>query len=389
MRFHSYFNNAVRIITEYDGKVPLAAFLKQYFAQHKKHGSKDRKFITHLCYCYFRLGQALKKLTVEERLKTALFLSNDSVEDWKVLYDDEWLQHSNENISLRIAFIQTKYDFDVTAIFPWQDELSEGIDVEKLCLSHLIQPNLFLRIRPGKKKHVIKKLQKADISFTEKNEHCLFLPNTTKVDKVLQLNKEVVVQDYSSQRISEFFEEVNPDNKKPINVWDCCAASGGKAILAVDSFPTVSLTVSDIRSSIIYNLEKRFREAGIKQYNSFTADLTKPYLSNAKYDFVIADVPCSGSGTWSRTPEQLFFFSEEKIKYYGTLQRSILPNIIPSLEKNGYLLYITCSVFKEENEEMVNLLQQKFHLQLIKMNLLKGYNDKADTMFAALLRNSL
>ncbi|MGN6618412.1 MAG: Fmu (Sun) domain-containing protein [Ilyomonas sp.] len=386
MRFYSYFNNAVRIVTEYDGKVPLAAFLKQYFAQDKKYGSKDRKFITHLCYCYFRLGHALKELTVEERLKTALFLSNDSVEDWKVLYDDEWLQHSNENIYLRIAFIQTKYDFDVTAIFPWQDQLSEGIDVEKFCLSHLIQPNLFLRIRPGKKKSVIEKLEKANISFSEKNENCLSLKNTTKVDEVLQLNKEVVVQDCSSQRIKEFFEEVNADNKKHVNVWDCCAASGGKAILAVDSFQNISLTVSDIRSSIIHNLEKRFKEAGIKKYDSFTADLTKSYLSHSKYDLVIADVPCSGSGTWSRTPEQLFFFPEEKIKYYSTLQRSILPNIVPAVEKKGYLLYITCSVFKEENEEMINLLQQQFHLQLIKMKLLKGYDDKADTMFAALLK---
>ena len=54
MRFQSYFNTAISLIKTYDGSIPLQHFLKQHFSQHKKHGSKDRKFITHLCYCYYR-----------------------------------------------------------------------------------------------------------------------------------------------------------------------------------------------------------------------------------------------------------------------------------------------------------------------------------------------
>jgi 16S rRNA (cytosine967-C5)-methyltransferase len=59
------------------------------------------------------------------------------------------------------------------------------------------------------------------------------------------------------------------------------------------------------------------------------------------------------------------------------------------LEPGGYLLYITCSVFKKENEEAVNFVKEKFHLQLVKMELQKGYDKKADTMFAALLQKPL
>lgn len=52
---------------------------------------------------------------------------------------------------------------------------------------------------------------------------------------------------------------------------------------------------------------------------------------------------------------------------------------------DGYLLYITCSVFKKENEDMVSFIQQQ-GFELVKMELLKGYDIKADSMFAALLR---
>jgi 16S rRNA (cytosine967-C5)-methyltransferase len=110
---------------------------------------------------------------------------------------------------------------------------------------------------------------------------------------------------------------------------------------------------------------------------------------NSQYSIIIADVPCTGSGTWSRTPEQLYYFDENKIEEYAALQKKILSNVIPHLDPGGYLLYITCSVFKKENEGAVNYIKQEFNLELVKMELIKGYEEKADSMFAALLRKSL
>ena len=96
------------------------------------------------------------------------------------------------------------------------------------------------------------------------------------------------------------------------------------------------------------------------------------------------DAPCSGSGTWGRTPEQLYFFNEAQIISYAKLQANILQNVIPALKKGGHLLYITCSVFQAENEAIVKLIQEEQGLTLIKAELLKGYEEKGDTMFAAL-----
>jgi len=388
MRFQSYFNTAVQLILAYDGAVPLAGYLKQYFAQHKKHGSKDRKYISHLCYCYYRLGHALKQLTAEERLKAALYLCTDDIGEWNILFDEAWMKNHTSLTRKRLAFVQTVYPFSITDIFQWGHALSDGIDVEAFALSHLVQPDLFLRIRPGKNNIVINKLQQQNISFKQLAENVISLPNSSKIDSVIALNKEAVVQDLSSQQIAQFFSPVQPGSKQPVTVWDCCAASGGKSILAYDSFKNIDLTVSDIRASIIHNLQQRFNDAGINHYKSFVTDLslTPSALHLQPFDLILCDAPCSGSGTWGRTPEQLYFFTEDKISHYSALQQKIVHTVIPHIKKGGYLLYITCSVFRQENEMMVNVIQQQYDLQLVDTKLITGYFAKADTMFGALFK---
>ena len=392
MRFQSYFNIAASLVKQYNGQIPFAHFLKNYFSQNKKHGSKDRKYITQLCYNYYRLGNALRDFSIEEKLKTALFICNSQPQEWTVLFEELWLENWNNDLNKRINFIKNIYaNFSLQDIFLWKDELSEGIDFAAFSLSHFVQPCLFIRIRPDKQNIVKQKLIKHNSPFRQISSSCLSFPNSTKIDAVLNIDEEAVIQDYSSQKIQEFFQLIIY-NSSPINIWDCCAASGGKSILANDVLSNIRLTVSDVRPTILHNLKKRFAKAGIKNYQSFVEDLsiahgkTSNFKSAARnYNLIICDVPCSGSGTWSRTPEQLCFFKEEKINGYAILQKKIISNAIQHLKQDGYFLYITCSVFKKENEENVAFIQQQFGLQLIKQELLTGYKNKADTMFAALL----
>jgi 16S rRNA (cytosine967-C5)-methyltransferase len=384
-QYHSYLNSAVRIIDQYKGDEPFAVFLKKFFAQHKKYGSKDRKQISHLCYCFFRLGKSFFQTPVEERTLLGLFLCSTEPSEILAALKPEW----NEKVK---QFINEKYSTlsiqqSIFNVFPWKEELSNGIDYKKFCESFSIQPDLFIRLRPGREQAVKQKLQQTGIEFKIISDTCLALPNSSGIDKFIELDKEAVVQDYNSQRIGEFLKP-ETRNQKPelLSVWDSCAGSGGKSLLLYDINLRIDLTVSDKRNSIISNLRKRFEKAGIKKYKSRVTDLTSNQQSiKDKYDLIIADVPCTGSGTWSRTPEQLYYFNEGKIAEYASLQKKIVSNIISHLRNGGNLLYITCSVFKKENEEIVDYIKQKFHLKIIKMELLKGYDKKADTMFAALL----
>jgi 16S rRNA (cytosine967-C5)-methyltransferase len=238
---------------------------------------------------------------------------------------------------------------------------------------------------------VFQKLKKAGISFDILDSDCLSFANSENVNRVLRLNDEAVIQDYNSQQTLAILKNEITDKFKIFSVWDCCAASGGKSILAYDLFRNIDITVSDTRKSILQNLDDRFHKAGITNYSSFVADLSVSGSAKAiqnSFDVIIADVPCSGSGTWARTPEQLLFFQQNEIEKYALLQRQIVMNAMPFLKPNGYLLYITCSVFKKENEENVAFFTEKNTFRLIKSEYLKGYEVQADTLFVALFKKN-
>ena len=388
-RYHSYINSTKDILSNYKGEEPLSSFLRKYFSANKKYGSKDRKQIANLCYCFFRMGKTVMNTTTEEKIVTALFLCSRESTEVLAALKPEW----NEKIELPFSekLLIINYSLLTAAVFPWKEELSDKIDHEKFSASFFVQPDLFLRLRPGKEKRVTQKLQDAGIDFKMISETCLALPNASKIDEVIELDKEAVIQDYNSQNTGELIKSEILNLRSEIFLWDCCAGSGGKSIMIHDIDPTVDLTVSDVRETILANLKKRFERAGIRKYKSFVADIQdknfKPQTTNFK--LIIADVPCSGSGTWSRTPEQLYFFNEKEIEKYSSLQKKIVSNVIPQLQSGGSFIYITCSVFKKENEEVVDFIEQNFHLQLKQVEVLKGYDMKADSMFVAVFEKPL
>jgi len=326
-------------------------------------------------------------LPLEERILAGLFLCTDGSNEILENLKRGWNEYATLPLQEKLLIINSS--LLVQHVFPWKEELSDGINYEKFCESFFVQPNLFLRLRPGYENVVKDKIIAAEIDFNEINSSCLAFFNTSRIDTIIEFDKEAVVQDYNSQRTGEFLTATI--DRRPLTVWDCCAGSGGKSIMLCDLIPDIELTVSDVRKSILINLKKRLGKAGIKKYNSFVTDLTQPNLKlqTSNFGLILCDIPCTGSGTWSRTPEQLFYFDEQKITEYALLQKKIVSNIIPRLQPGGHLLYITCSVFKKENEDIVEFIKTGHSLELIKMELLKGYDQKADTMFAALLKKPL
>ncbi len=329
MHFAVHQNIADNLISAYNGSEPLANYLKKYFAANKKHGSKDRKNIAALCYAHFR---------------------------------------------------------NIANSFPLTDLISDAIEKNIFIASHKEQPLLFVRIRPWQRDTVLAKLKASAIEFEEMGEDALSFVNTTAIQEVLDINKEVVIQDLSSQAIASLLKLIPTKEGKPMMVWDACAASGGKTILLFDHLSNINIHISDIRSSILINADKRLQEAGIRPASIQEIDLTMPFDIKKQFDVVFADVPCSGSGTWGRTPEQLAFFNHAQLEKYKQLQSKIVTNLIPTVAIGGYFLYATCSVYAIENEHQVNALITSGKFKLIEQAYFKGYTQKADTLFGALLQ---
>lgn len=233
---------------------------------------------------------------------------------------------------------------------------------------------------------MIKALQAASIDYTQMNENCFAFSNTTSLQNVLALNKEAVIQDLNSQALAELLTHVPTNMDSPIQVWDACAASGGKTILMFDAMQNIRMHVSDVRESILFNADKRLQEAGIRPASLQVIDLTEAFEIKKPFDFVFADLPCSGSGTWGRTPEQIAFFKQENLDAYIQLQSKIIANILPSVKLNGYLLIATCSVYAAENEAHVEAILAQGQFELIEQRYFKGYTQQADTLFGAILK---
>ncbi|MDB5196618.1 MAG: hypothetical protein JWP88_989 [Flaviaesturariibacter sp.] len=383
MYIDSYLKTANVILSNYTGKMLFAPWLRDFFKQDKKYGSRDRKVVSHLCYSYFRLGGAFPEYSIKDRVSVAQFLVSEKPSVLLEAINLDWNQKAELLLNEKLKYLQATDQ--VALIFPWIKQLSAEIDPEAFAPAHLHQPSLFLRLRPGYDKIVKDKLAAANLDYQQLFADCLALDNGSKADQLLDLDREVVVQDLSSQRVLDPIREVLTDTSQYLTAWDCCAASGGKSILLHDLYSNVHLTVSDVRQSILHNLKVRFERAGIEDYISGVLDVSSPdFAMRQQYDLVLCDAPCSGSGTWGRTPEQLHFFRTSQIDQYANLQKQIVVNAGKQVKPGGYFLYITCSAFEKENEQVVEHLQRNTALQLVAMRYYKGYEQKADTLFSAL-----
>ena len=372
-----------QILNSYDGSLPLHRFLPAYFKQHKQMGSSDRRWATRHIYSFFRLGKALPALNNEERLSVADFLCHDTLS----LIVEKNLPDLANDITLpleeKLLRIKTKCpDFDLAQVYPFHAALSEEVDKEQFFASFFQQPDLFIRVAEADSAAIVAKLQGENIAVKTISNTALALPNGTKLETILAEGS-YQVQDLSSQHTGEYFKPNKWDKW-----WDCCAASGGKTLLLHSFEPVIELLVTDLRESVLQNLDERFRLAGIKKYHKKELDLLQnndQVLHHYQFDGIILDSPCTGSGTWGRTPEMLTFFDERKINQFATIQKGIAQNVVKYLKPGKPLIYITCSAFAAENEAVVKHLTDTLPLELEKMELIKGYENQADTMFVARL----
>lgn len=368
---------------EYEPGTPLNLYLKEAFRREKSWGSKDRKFYREAVYAWFRLGFIGKSWPNAARLAAALrfrgFEHPILEESLLQVPDEEW----------RNA-LQTK--------LPWKEWCNtypilaqELFPIE--CLSKQIQPQLWLADAFSRKPvWVFPRKGDAKLWDEAKNDPLEIIESTIAKGFPAESNwpekwvKEgkARIQDLGSSQTLELLNDL----PKLHRIWDCCCGAGGKSLALAEQFPEAHHYASDRRTASLGALKERFHQYRFNAPFTAEIDLVKGEIPTEwdKMDLIVADVPCSGSGTWNRSPEGLYGFEEQVPHTYAGVQRSIVRKAITKLRKGGYLLYITCSVLAEENEENVVKLQEELGLQLIKQRTIEGYMQDSDSFFAALLQ---
>lgn len=378
MILHQYIE---QIIWEYSGELPLHHYLKHFFKTHPKLGSRDRKAINDAVYCYYRtapfLPQDTPVLAVIQKGLDTLNTQNPFLR--KIIKQDD---PQNENdLSLDTASARKNIP------------ISQGISEEEWLSAQMQQPDLFIRIV----RNVTENLQqlttngivyeRIEPAFHSSHPTAtLRLPNGSKINQVLPV-EDYVVQDLSTQTAVWKAAPYRPQNPNLLQVWDTCAGAGGKTILWKELFPQDKIMATDIRKSILRNLKERATQYGLSGIKTMALNATTGNLpSDTFFDIIICDVPCSGSGTWGRTPEQFYFFKKDDLEKFKALQWPIVQNAGRYLKPGGRLFYMTCSVFECENEAVMHQLQQEAPMTLLHQELIKGIPQKSDSIFFAVLQ---
>ena len=340
MKVHHHIRAFEQVLASYDGQLPLHRHLVTYFKQNKQMGSSDRRWASRYIYNYFRLGKALVSLPPLERLAVADFLCSNDISLITETTFPAAIPYTGKSLQEKLKFVKKTYaTFNLKAIFSFQQALSEGIDEKDFLTSLLVQPDLFIRVKATHLPTIKAQLEAAGIAVKELSDTTLALPNGTKLEQIITDPRLYQVQDFSSQQTSDYFKPVAYDYW-----WDCCAASGGKSLLMHSLEPKVKLLVSDLRETSLGNLKERFEVAGIRDYHVKTIDLLQnndQILHHYEFDGILLDAPCSGSGTWGRTPEMLTFFEEHKVANYAKLQKAIADNVVKYLKPGKPLIYMT------------------------------------------------
>src|ERR1700688_4409116 len=171
---------------------------------------------------------------------------------------------------------------------------------------------------------------------------------------------EIVIQDEASQLVAAL---TSPDVlKEGSRILDCCAAPGGKTLALADHNPPAAITAVELHSHRARLLQKLLRAHASQsgQIQIVAADAQHLPLS-LPFDLVLADVPCSGTGTLARNPEIKWRLTVDDLAELHQRQVAILRSALAQVAPGGRLVYSTCSLEKEENENVVEQVLAENH----------------------------
>ncbi len=324
----------------------LNLFLKSYFKSERKYGKRDRRQISDLVYT-----QILKQL---------LGLPQDPIEIYTYPEQLDPAEIAATNQSKFLDKLRSQ-------------KLSQNMTLEHIVRRMLTASRTFFYAP----EITVEALAKCKVI-----EGVTSLPVGTSVQNVLGDTK-YVIQDISSQKIWGHIPSVRN------TAWDVCSGAGGKALMLAYQYPDVRLFCSDIRPKTLYNLVDRFEYMGLPVPEVFRADMTeaKTVLPFEEVETILADLPCSGSATWHRSLEQALVFETESLAQYASRQQQISAHALDFLSQGGVFVYVTCSYFSTENEEVVSKIKTDHNLNLQWQGMVDYYEYGGDALYMAVLQS--
>jgi len=358
---------------------PAEHEVRAYFRARRYAGSKDRRWITEFLYVIFRrMGEIdwiVEQLALEPSNRSRALCAMIVVETVSVEQLQEgYFEGPHAGPVLEEAEIEALGKLDALDLSAMPDHAKEnfpewitsilsaqfGSKAPAVMQSYQGRAPLTLRVNSlkGEREEVLRILSEDDIEAepTALSPHGIILKGQVNIasHQVMQLGL-VEIQDEAAQ-ISSLLTCATAG----MQVVDYCAGSGGKSLaIAAEMDNSGEIYAFDVSLRRMKDLSARRRRAGAVIIQANVISDENPLEEavdrlKGQMDRVFVDVPCSGSGTWRRQPDQKWTFSEEKLDNLVTLQKSILKKAAKLVAPGGRLVYATCSIFDAENSDQIS-----------------------------------
>ena len=349
MKEASRIEAVIEVLTEVlEDKAPADLVLDKYFKLRRYIGAKDRRFIADSLWRIIRnrikFTEQLPNMSSPRLLVALNFIDKDL----DLLFNgEEYAPHhltKEEKKALQQASNISDFSPYASLECPrWlYDKIPDKALIEAL---NTIAP-LDVRINLTSREEALLRLKKEGLFFSLTPFSPLGLRSTERVNLnncMTYLDGQIEVMDEGSQ-ILALLCKVKPHHK----IIDYCAGAGGKS-LAFGAFLQNDgiIYAHDISQERLNRIKKRAERLDILNIKILNE------VKDQDYDRFIIDAPCSGSGTWRRSPDAKFRLTEKKLKEICQTQQELLEFGAAHTKSGGRLIYMTCSVLEQENEQQI------------------------------------
>ena len=348
---------------------PTSEALKDWGLAHRFAGSGDRAAIGNLVYDVLRKRSSAAFIMDSDKPRKLVFatlmrdwgLTRENIEqeflDDKfapdALTDEEFQHYQSADLETAPLHIQADLPEWVTPSFEANFAEEWVIEAQALCQ----RPPLDLRVNTLKSNRdkITKALQRQQARPTKIATAGLRIAPIKGAKRLPNVTAEAgyqkgwfEIQDEGSQIVAELVGVQAGDQ-----ILDFCAGAGGKTLalsaLMENKGQIHAYDVSKNRLKPIYQRIMRAGNRNVQVHDSLEA--LEPLVD--KMDKVVIDAPCTGSGTWRRHPDAKWRFDKANLETRLTEQEEVLSQASIYVKAGGYLIYITCSVLPEENENQI------------------------------------
>lgn len=333
-----------------NSNLPLDSFLRNYFRSNKAIGAKDRRYIAETIYGMIRWRGLLDYLTEKP------YSWQNRYSCYLKTYPQNYREKKDIPIHIRASF--PKHFFHLLEENYGQENAFSFCQISNTQAPTTIRVNLLKITREQllsawENKYNISPTKYSSCGITFHKKINFFDSEEFKAGYF-------EVQDEGSQLIGDLIKAKPHDH-----VLDFCAGSGGKTLAFAPKMNNKGVVyLHDIRSHALEEAKKRLKRAGVQNAQIIHYEHQEKIRLKGKMDWVLADVPCSGTGTLRRNPDMKWRFDPKQLEPLLQEQREIFEQALQYLKPEGKIVYATCSVLSQENESQIDYFQKKFSLTL-------------------------